>query len=242
MNAAKIVVHKINGNGGDVILKLLGERISEARESPHAHSHGEILSFNVACGNVSRFGVSDDRRGLCSNAFRGTIAGLFFSIFPVNLHKHGVVDVRSEGIFDGSQINTVSISGQLNARSKAIGKVLHKFMGTSGATISNEPRNGKLGICINRNPRPDITESKLPLLAFGDVGGLGITERPNLVALNSLGIHIADMLVMIGGTRATDINKQFGDCVSRNTSQPRCRANGISFNEATNNFDSGVFS
>jgi hypothetical protein len=46
MHTAKVVIHEVKRDGGNVILQLLRERIGQPYESTNAHTHGEILAFN----------------------------------------------------------------------------------------------------------------------------------------------------------------------------------------------------
>jgi hypothetical protein len=43
-----------------VVFPLLTESVSQAGESANLHSHGEVLSFNVAGANLLGGGASDD--------------------------------------------------------------------------------------------------------------------------------------------------------------------------------------
>lgn len=237
MHAAEIVVHEIKGNGGDMVFDFLGKRVGQACGSSHAHSHSEVLPFNETCRDVLWIRPTRNRRGLRSNAFRGAVACFFFVIFAVNFIQHCVVDVSAERVFNGGQIGAVSISCELNTIRESRTKIVNELMGASGASISNEPRHGQLGIRVNRNPGPNIAESEFSLLGFWNVCGLGINERPNLVALNPARFHVADMLVMIHGTGSPNRNEQARDRVSSNASQPARGADRVSFNEATDNFD-----
>lgn len=241
MDSDEIVVHEIEGNGGDMVLKFFAESVRQSSEPANTHSHIEVLPLNETRRNVLGIGPARNRRGLCSNAFRWTVAGFLFAIFTINLVQHRVINFASERILNSGEIGAVSIRGELHAIGQAACKIVYEFMGASGASISNEPRDGQLGVSVNRCPSPDIAESEFPLFGFGNVRRLGIHERPNLIALNAARFHVADVSVVILRARSPNIQKEAGNCVSANAGQPRSRTNRVSFNEATNDFDLSVF-
>ena len=47
MRPSEVVVHEVQRHGSGKVLDLAGERIGEARETPHAHAHGEVLALDV---------------------------------------------------------------------------------------------------------------------------------------------------------------------------------------------------
>ena len=47
MNSAKVVVHVMDRDGMSVILNFLRESICQASETSHAHSHRQVLSFDI---------------------------------------------------------------------------------------------------------------------------------------------------------------------------------------------------
>ena len=48
MNPAEIIMHVVERDSVHVVLNLLAEGVRQTCESAHAHSHGEVLPFNVA--------------------------------------------------------------------------------------------------------------------------------------------------------------------------------------------------
>jgi hypothetical protein len=48
MNTAKVVVHVVESNRGNVIFKLLRKRIGEASEATHRHPHSKVLPLHIA--------------------------------------------------------------------------------------------------------------------------------------------------------------------------------------------------
>src|SRR4051794_8329340 len=84
-----------------------------------------------------------------SDALSRAVALLAFLCVPVDLHKHGVVDVISEGALDGAEVAFQTIAGKLHAIYKTASQIFHEV--TSGCRISlpdHEARH-QLGICVN---------------------------------------------------------------------------------------------
>ena len=49
MNPAEVVIHEVKSKGAFQVVMLLGEGIRQSGQPPHAHPHGQILPFEVAC-------------------------------------------------------------------------------------------------------------------------------------------------------------------------------------------------
>ena len=72
MNPAEIVVHVMERHRVLQILKFLGESICQASKSAHRHAHGQILSLNVACGDMVIIGTAADNRLASAYAYSRT--------------------------------------------------------------------------------------------------------------------------------------------------------------------------
>src|ERR1035437_580766 len=75
VDTAEVVVHVVKSNRGRVVLNLLTEAIRQTSEATHAHSHGEILPFNVAGGHMRSIGVTTDGRLASADALGRAVAG-----------------------------------------------------------------------------------------------------------------------------------------------------------------------
>ena len=62
MPTNKIVVHKMQGDCVAMIFKLLAESVRQSRKPTHAHSHREVLAFDIACGNIPITRIAGDDR------------------------------------------------------------------------------------------------------------------------------------------------------------------------------------
>src|SRR5258708_21036700 len=78
MNPAKVVVHVVQRNRCYVVLNLFAERVREARETAHRHTHREILALYVAGGNQFLIGIADALLFLATQAGRRTVATFRF--------------------------------------------------------------------------------------------------------------------------------------------------------------------
>jgi hypothetical protein len=52
--ATEVIVKEVERNLVRVVLKLLAESVCQSRETSHSHSHGKVLPFHVAGGDVLR--------------------------------------------------------------------------------------------------------------------------------------------------------------------------------------------
>ena len=62
MNAAEIVVSKMQRDGGFQVRKLLAESIGQTREPAKLHPHGEVASLHEASRDVIRVRVASSAR------------------------------------------------------------------------------------------------------------------------------------------------------------------------------------
>ncbi len=69
MNAAKIVVHEVNRNSGNMIVDFLREPVREAGETAHSHSHGKILALYITGAYMLRIRIPADDLHIGTDAF-----------------------------------------------------------------------------------------------------------------------------------------------------------------------------
>jgi hypothetical protein len=63
--------------------------------------------------------LPDDLFRASSDALRRAVARVIWAIRAIELHQHGVIDIRSERLFNGLQLCLVAVGGQLHARCEA---------------------------------------------------------------------------------------------------------------------------
>src|ERR1700728_181077 len=57
---SEVVVHVVDRDGVSVVLDLLTERVGQAGELTHPHSHREVLALDVGGRDALRIGVARD--------------------------------------------------------------------------------------------------------------------------------------------------------------------------------------
>ena len=121
----------------------------------------------------------------------GAVAASACVIGRKNLVQHRVVGIKVH-LCHGLQISLVAVRGGLDAVGEA-----ERRSGVSAA-VANMPRDNQFGVGIDGRPRPHVASAFRSGLGELDVLILGVAERPNLVALDSFGGDVADLLVMKG--------------------------------------------
>lgn len=92
----------MTGNGVFVILNPLAESVFQSSEPAHRHAHGKVFPLSEAGQKVREVMLSTDRVFLRPSAHGRVVAasGTFLALGPIDIDLHGVVNVRSESIFD----------------------------------------------------------------------------------------------------------------------------------------------
>ena len=133
----------------------------------------------------------------CTDGLCRAIPLLACRIGTIDFDQHGVIIVRSERSFNRFQISPVAVRRDLNASGETRCKIVGKSYRRLRATVTNAPRRNKLGIGVNRNPRPYIACVGSRRLCAGNVLLLGVNERPNFVELKPLALEIAERAILI---------------------------------------------
>jgi len=235
MNPAEVVIHEIEGDRVLLVFKLLGKAVRQASEPSHLHTGGGILSLDETSTNVPRIGIPDDWRGRRPDALRRTVSRFALCSVPaVELNKHGIIDLRTESSFDRIQIHAMSVCGQLDAIRKSRGQIRDEVIGVMRRTPTYQPAGGDLGVGAKSCPRPYATVAKPAAKFLWKILLFGVTERPNLTALDSLARQVAERLVLILSTRGADLRKELNDRVFGHPRHAHCGPNGITLDEASN--------
>ncbi len=119
MNANEVVIYKIESQRVLMISKSLAKRIGKPCEPPHAHPHGQVVTFNIARADVLRVRVAGDHRLARPGAHAGAVPPLrrtrrTLRDRAVELHQDGIVDVVAKGFLDGLQVGLVAVAGELH--------------------------------------------------------------------------------------------------------------------------------
>lgn len=232
MNPAEIVVHEVQRNIVLQILDLLAESIGQPSETPHAHSHAEILALRVARGNMCGVWITRHAHRSTAGAHWWTVVVFNASGTAIHFDQHGVVNLTAERICDGRKIRFVTIRGDLDSVYKSALEIVNELISRTRISRANVPASNKLSLRTNRRPRPDAPVSILVDLVFWQIGVLGIAETPNLIALNLGARQIPQVFILILRTRPARINEQFDHTIDCRVHHARCSADTVALDKA----------
>lgn len=166
MNPTEVVVHVMERNCAFQVLKLFAESIRQSRESPHRHSHCEVLPLDVARGNVVVVGITADNRFARPHADGGTVTCFWrFVHRAVNLLQHRIINLGTEGIFNRVKVCAMAVCCKLNAVRKTLLQVVHEVICTARVAVSDEPAGNELRIGVKGNPRPNVACSGIMVVS-----------------------------------------------------------------------------
>jgi hypothetical protein len=78
VDAAEIVPSEVERQQSVKLFPLLREGIGQACESPHLHSHGQILTLDVRGANLLHVGFSENRNLFASDTLGRRVPGFTF--------------------------------------------------------------------------------------------------------------------------------------------------------------------
>src|SRR6266699_4817109 len=102
----------------------------------------------------------------------------------------------------------------------------------------NAPARNQFRVSVQSNPSPNAPIPELALLVSRNILVLGVTELPNLIALDVLASEIAHRLILIFRTRFAQISEQLLNGVHRYASYAHDAAKGVSFDKGRDNLHS----
>lgn len=227
MNTDEVVVHVEQGHGMRVIFHFLTKGVRESGKPANVHSHGEILSLDVAGGDMLRVRVARHRQLQAIQADSRAVARLSVTSRAINLHEHRVVNVPAEGILYSRQVHLVAVRRQLNAVRHALGDILQEVRRAARVTKADQPAQDQLALRFNRNERPDIAREPTSRHLRRDMLLFRAHEGPDFINLDTLRSHVADRGVLVFGAGAADRFEQAEDgalCHSRQSRRGAHRA------------------
>jgi len=101
MNATEIVIREVQGDGGFQMRQLLAESIGQPRKAPKLHSHGQVLPFDKAGGDMIGIGIASADFGYnLRDARRGVprIGAVVMAEVPEQFHKLREVRILSKAL------------------------------------------------------------------------------------------------------------------------------------------------
>lgn len=209
MNAAEVVVEKVESDGVLVVLHLLGKGVRETGKPAHAHPHVQIIALTDAGGNTGGLGTARN-----AHLPRALVDGAAISHFgarfhvAVDFHDLGVVDFRSKGFLGRNDIRAEAIRRKLDAVGNATGEIVHKELCRRQIAVPDVPAGDELRFGIDGRPDPDITPT-FPLGLLRNIPFLTPDKTPNLITFNPFTGKIAEGFVLAFGASRPEVSQKF---------------------------------
>ena len=232
MNPAKVVMHVVDRNRGDMVLDFFGKRIGQAGEAPHLHPHGQILAFNVTRRYVFRIGIAANNLLLAADAISGAVARFRISRLAIEFYQHGVVDVVLKSTGDSVNVNRMAVRRKLYAARKPRRQILNEFPRRNRMASTYKPGANQLGIRVHRDPGPHVASVTTLARRRRDVLLFGRDERPNFITLDALTRQIHESFVEVFGTSCAEFYEQLGNRVLGDPSHADRCTDRIAFNKS----------
>ena len=90
---------------------------------------------------------------------------------------------------------------------------------------------------VERRPGPHVARDFRGGLGRRDVLLLAVAKAPNLIALNTFGGDIANVLIMVGGAGVASLDKQLGHSVEGNPDHAGDRPHGRPLDQHVEDLD-----
>jgi hypothetical protein len=243
VNPAEIIVHEMKRNRVFEIFDFLGESISQSRESPVHHSHGQVLALDVARRNVAHVGVADHRFTTCmENLWWAVSSFVSFALSAsVELNEHSIIDIGTEGIFNRAHVGSMTVGRELDTVRKPTSQVVYELKGVTSIAFADEPARNKFCVRINGDPRPNVANAEPSPHFVGYVLFLCVAKIPNFITLNPLARKIAQYFVLVFPACLTDLRQKLQDGIKGNVGHAGSSAHAVTFNDCPNNLNLFLF-
>ena len=154
MHAAEIIVSKVQSASRFQVRQFLRESVSQARESPHLHSHGQVLPLNMRRTNMLRVRVARAHLGY---NLRDRSVPLIpeLAVVSVELGQLSEVGITRKRFFHCFAVEDVGVSGQLHAViSDAIPQILHECLRIQARAFADDKGRNELAVSIEGHEYP----------------------------------------------------------------------------------------
>jgi hypothetical protein len=230
MNAAEVVVSKMQSDGGFQMRQFLGIAKSEARKSFHLLAHRQVAALDKAGRNMLRIGIANSDFGY--NPLERTwgvppLRSVMLSVIPKHFRKLREVHIRAKELRNFVRVVIESVRSKLHAVRKALVQVPQKLSGIRSNTFPNTESGNQLGFCIKSNVDPLVTD--LRGVTFVDAAAFLLNKRPDFINLQIPGVQVSHSCVHQLGTVLSGDQKQAHDRVAVQTSEPLCAADRAAF-------------
>jgi hypothetical protein len=220
MNAAEIVIRKMQIHSSPKILQFPRKGVRQARESAKLHSDGQVLPLHKTGRDVLgiRVAAADFGYNLRDRSWGVALISVL-AIVSVELRKLREVRISRERFFHGLAVEDVGVSGQLDAViSDPIPQVAHEGLCVGAGSFADQERGNKLRIRVHGDENPLVAEVSRIILS--DVSRLLHQERPDFIALDTAAGQLAHLAIhqSLGAFASQD--KQPHDRVPIESGQP----------------------
>ena len=234
MNLDEVVGKVSQSNGRDMVLDLFREGVCQSGKPACGHPHAEIVPLDIACVDVFRVGLADDRVALATKANSGAVALLRAFGYAVDLDQHRVVHIATERLINRLDIHLQAIAGKLDAIRQAARKVFDEITGGLRITLADQPARYQLGIRVNRGPEPRIARAGIiGRYLWRHVLLLGVAKRPALINLHPFALEVLKHPILVLGAECADFVDQPHDGLLRYAGYADGGADGVAFDQAT---------
>ena len=193
MNLTEIKRENKQRDGGFQVFPFAAETVSQARQSTHSHSDGQVRSFNVASANQIAVGIADPRFNDCALQFGRRVAGRAFRHSSVNLDQLAIVNSRSETDRNGVRISGHAVSCKLKIAGGRLVQLFNEYLGVLSIATAKMPSQDQFASSLDCEKRPSIALSlviRIPFVAF-----FAIAKSPKLVSLNLFSFDFTDAVL-----------------------------------------------
>src|ERR1039457_7018583 len=234
MNLDEVVGEVPECNGGDMVLNLFREGVSQASEPPYRHPNRQVVSLDIASVDVLWVGHPGNGVTLATKTYSGAVALLSVIGDTVDLDQHRIVHVARKRPNRPLYGKLQAVTGKLDAIGKTARKVFNKIAGAFGTAFADEPAWYQLGIRVNRGPEPCIACAGILRRDIGrHVLLLGIAKRPALINLHPFALEVLKHAVLVVGTKGTNLEDESHNGLFGYAGYADGGADGVAFNQAT---------
>ncbi len=213
-----------------MIFKFLTKPVGQTSEAADAHSHGQILALREARAHMLRVEIAANDFHISADTGSRGVARFVFRRDAINFLKLREINVGPKGVFNSVEVNLVTVGGDLNSPTDAVGAILHELIPPARASTAYQVANAQLRVDINGRPRPNISPADFFLLWLY-VAGLGTHKLPNFVALKTPDSKVTHVQVMVFGAGIRKVEEKIDYSVLGNPGHPHGRTDGITFDQ-----------
>lgn len=221
MNAAEIIVRKVQGDSSFQMRQLFAERVREPRKSPHLHSHGQITAFDKTGRDMVRVRIASSDSGYNPLDWRWGVPRIGSVELPVvakHFRKLREVHVQTKAHRHAACVVMQAVTRDLRPAFDASVQVPEKRGGIAAKPLADVKRGNKFCFRINRHKHP-LTSKFLGIARANALLFLS-DPRPNFVDLQIPGPESSQSCVHQSSAAFTSHNEKAHDRVAVESGEP----------------------